>query len=211
MRGVILSFFLMSSFLTFGQYSKDCVILRSRKKGVNQDTIFGRIVLPQKGRISTVNIQTEKGFRRYQTYETVGFKASDLYFGSFKYNGGYVFAPRIIEGKVELYFYYSGIGGKEIKNYYVFLSDDIKTGLILTVVTNAVQAIAASNTSCFYLFDRKTNMPLRVPRSMDRFAEEVAEVFKDDEDLYSRIKNAEFNPDRIAEIVQIYNKKSRDF
>jgi hypothetical protein len=83
--------------------------------------------------------------------------------------------------------------------------------LILTVVTNAVQAIAASNTNCFYLFDRKTNMPLRVPRSMDRFAEEVAEVFKDDEDLYSRIKNAEFNPDRIAEIVQIYNKKSRDF
>jgi hypothetical protein len=196
----------MSSVITYGQGSLDYVILKTQENQI-ADTIFGKIELPASGILLNVRIQTANGIEKYKIKEAIAFKSGELYFGSFAYNQGYVFAPRIIEGPMELYFYYSGSGGhNHIYTRYVIVSNDFKTGLIATVLANALQAVAVSATSYFYIVDPKTYKYMRVPHSLNNFIEDISEFFKNDEFLYTKIKNGDYKPNQIAEIVQTYNK-----
>jgi hypothetical protein len=201
MRIVLITIVTFLTSLLYGQNSSDYVILRHEYESAKPDTIFGKIGLPENGIILKVKIQTNNGKEKYKIKETIGFRAGEVYFASLKYNKGYVFAPRLIEGEIDLYFYYSGTGGYT----YLFSGDNLKADLISNSIGLAYEAVAVSMTSYYYIYDSKTDNYYRVPHSSKKFLEQISDIFKDNTDIYNKILNGTYKPHQIAEIVELYN------
>jgi hypothetical protein len=204
MRIIFIAIVTFYSTLLYGQQSGDYVILRSENSYLKPDTIFGKIDLPKNGILLNVKILTEKGKEKYKIKETIGFQSGEVYFASLKYNKGYVFAPRLIEGTIDLFFYYTGTGG-----YTFFIRfNNFKADLIVNAIGAAFQAIAVNMTSCYYIHDSKTDRYLRIPHSENTFKEQVSEIFRDNTEIYNKIISGYYKPNQIAEIVELYNSST---
>ena len=202
MRLILITIAIIFSNLLFGQQTIDYVILKPENDSVKPDTIYGKIDLPKNGILLNVKIQTDKGKKKYKIKETTGFVSDGVYFASLVYNKGYVFAPRLIEGPIDLYFYYSGTGGYT----YLFTVGNFRADLMRNAIGAAYQAVAVSMTSYYYIHDSKTDKYYRVPHSGNKFQEQLSEIFKDNTEIYNKILNGDYKPNQIAEIVELYNK-----
>ena len=187
--------------VVFSQRMTDYVILKPKDKLIKPDTIFGQIDLPKNGIILKAKIKTSSGKKKYKIKEVIGFKAGDLYFASLPYSNGYVFAPRLIKGKIDLYFYCTGNGGYT----YIYNTGNMYVDLISSIIANATKAAMVNITSYFYIYDYKTNEYYKIPHSENKFKEVIADIFKENPEVYRKIINGDYKPNQIPEIVELYN------
>lgn len=191
---------LISAFV-YAQNSKDYIVLRNEDNSPKLDTIFGQIDLPSNGVFWNVKINTLSGEKKFKTKEVIGVKAGDLYFAGIPYGTSNAIVPRIIDGTIDLYFYYTGSDRltfipqmKEEFNRDVSYDDHL---LISETIWNA--------TSNFYIFDPSSNKYYKIPQSNDKFKEQISEVFKSNDEIYNKIKTGIYKPNQIAQIVKLYN------
>ncbi len=186
-----------------GQDTMDFVVLRSEKNLLNNDTIFGMIEMPHKGVFWNVKIKTNSGKRKFKTKEVKGLKAGNLYFASIPYGKSNAIVPRIIQGKIDLYFYYTG---SDRLSFIPKMQEEYKPIKNVSFYT----PVAISNaiwdaTSNFYILDPSSNKYLKIPRSKDKFIEQISFVFKSNEEIYNKIITGEYDPIQIGKIVNLFN------
>jgi len=192
MKFRLLLLLMLYAFFTNGQNSKDYIILKNQTDSITTDTLFGKIEDPGSGFSLKIKINTSDGIKKIKIKDASEFVVDDKFYGCFQYKKSYVHAIRLIKGDISLFFYYSGREG-----YY--------SGLI----ENVLQDIAADMTSYYYLKDNRTNRTIMVPHSKEKFKEQVADIFKDNDDLYEKIISGDFKPSQIAEIVTTYNDSKK--
>lgn len=189
----------------FGQNSTDYVILKNTSDTLKADTIFGQVDLPKNGVFWNVKIKTPSGERKFKNREVSRIKVGNLYFSSIPYGKSYAIVPRILDGEVELYYYYTGADRLSfIPRMQSDFNRDISYDnhlLISEAIWNA--------TSNFYIFNRSTNQYIKITGSSDKFRDEIAEVFKSNDNIYKNIKSGKYTPEHIGFIVKIYNSTFR--
>ena len=60
-------------------------------------------------------------------------------------------------------------------------------------------------TSNFYILDPSSNKYLKIPRSKNKFIEQISFVFKSNEEIYNKIITGEYDPIQIGKIVNLFN------
>ncbi|MEZ4720363.1 MAG: hypothetical protein R2813_00630 [Flavobacteriales bacterium] len=192
----------------YSQQSNDFVVLRNENKPETNDTVFGQVDLPSDGVFWSVKIITASGKKKFKTKEVLFLKAGNLFFASIPYGKSYAIVPRIVEGYIDLYFYYTGSDRLSFipKMQKEFRLDE-KTSFYAPLGIS--QAIWKA-TSSFYIHDPKTKDYLKVPKSDDKFVEEISHVFIQNEDIYQRIVNGEYRSEQVGRIVTLYNQSIKN-
>ncbi len=154
------------------------------------DTIFGTIKIPKNGFGGVVRIKTTSGKRKtFYPRQIFCFKASDIFVASIPYLDDKVFAQRIIQGNLELYYYNPGfiiygLGG---------------VGFSLGAISTA------SHTHFFIKKDSTSNKYMMVPHSTRKIRMELADFFKSNEKCYTFLKSSDFSEEKIPELIDLYN------
>lgn len=204
MRFIIffIGMFVLNWFLAYGQNSKDYVILRPNEKTIQYDTIFGEIEMPKKGVFWNIKIQTKEGFKKFKNREVVGVQVEGMYFASIIYGKGCAIVPRLIGGRMELYYNYTG--GSD-RYQYVNQSEIVKEGFS-GIPPYDLSQIIWDATSHFYITHPTTNEFHKIPRSNKKFREETSILFLDNPEIYNRISTGELGVENIIELVKLYNE-----
>ena len=187
-KKIIIIILILNSTLLLGQ-PKDYVILRQTET-TKIDTIYGEIAFPKNRQITKIKILSNNKKHKYQPKESIGFKYGERYFASVPYNSkNNVFAERIINGEISLYYYdtnpneYSGVG----------------------LVSGLAGEIAKSITSYFFIKPNTTGGYLRVSHSRKKAREEISFLFKSNEKIYNQILSENFRVWKLPEIVKEFN------
>jgi hypothetical protein len=206
LRVVLTAIMIFISAYVYCQNSDDYVVLRNDGNSQNIDTIFGKIDLPSKGVFWNVKIKTLTGERKFKTKEVVELKAGNLYFASIPYGTSYAIVPRIIDGVIDLYFYYTGSDRLTfIPQMQEEFRLDTKTSFNAPLlISNAIW----DATSNFYIYDSVSHLYIKVPRSNDKFIEQVSHIFKGNDEIYKKIRTGEYKSEHIGRIVELYNQSS---
>jgi hypothetical protein len=184
-----------------GQILSDYVVLKSSSNSQKIDTLYGQVDLPNNGVFWNVQINTPSGKRKFKTKEVASLKAGYLYFASIPYGKSFAIVPRILSGEIELYFYYTGSDRLSfIPQMQEELNRDISYDDHLLLSESIWNA-----TSNFYIFDKSKNKYFKVPRSIDKFKEQIAEIFKANQDIYNKIMSEEYRPNQIGLVIKRYN------
>ncbi len=177
---------ILNASIIWGQ-NKDYVILNSTNAS-KADTVFGDILFPKNGIIAKVKIMTPDGKKKYCPNDVIGFKYGDRYFASVPFNSkNNTFAEKKVDGKIDLYYYNSGpnAGGGGI------------TGATATYLT-----------SYYYIKPDTSGVYIKVPHSREKAKNKIAELFKDNEEIYNQILSNEFRIWKLPEIVKKYNREN---
>lgn len=183
-------FLLLVPFMVCGQIEDDFLVLSPDKGKTKQDTIWGEIILPENGVIVKVKIMTPDGLKKFKVKNTLEFRADGRYFARVPYNTGFVIAERLIEGAIDLYLY-----DTRIKNY------NYSGGVIGEVMAGAMIGM----TSFYYLKPNQTNEFIKVPHSKKKIIENLASLFRNNEELYNKIKHGDFEPRQFPLFVKKFN------
>ncbi len=184
MKKLIVILILIINFSMLLGQNKDYVIL-NQSVATTVDTIYGEIIFPNSGVITKVKIISNNEKMKYYPNDVIGFTYGERYFASVPYNSRQnVFAERIANGKIKLFYYDSspkGNGG----------------GL--------AGATATSLTSYYFIKKNTTENYLKVPHSREKAKKKIAVIFKDNEKIYKKILSEEFRVWKLPEIVKEYN------
>lgn len=189
-KETILYLLLLIPFAVCGQVENDYLILRPDKETTKQDTIWGDIILPENGVIVKVKIMTPNGLEKFKIKKTCEFHANGKYFARVPYSTGFVIAERLLKGTIDLYFY-----DTRIKNY------NYSGG----VIGGAMASTMIGMTSFYYLKRNKTDNFIKVPHSKKKIIDDLAYIFKDNENIYNKIKNGDFEPWQVPSFVEKFN------
>lgn len=189
------------SMFVCAQHSTDYVVLSNVGDTLNNDTLFGEVDVPNNGVFWNVKIATDRGLRKLKNKEVARIKAGNLYFSGIPYGKSTAIVPKILDGEIELYFYYTG---QDRLTFISQMQEDLSGEISYANPLMISQAIWDA-TSNFYVFNRSTNQYVKVAKSPTKFKNEVAEVFKLNQDIYQAIKNGKYQPEQIAYLVKLYN------
>jgi len=188
---IILLFLILTTSFVFGQQADGYVITRRTNNLTELDSVFGQITFPSNGILSSIKIKTINGKKKFKPNNIIGFKAGETYFSSIPYGGNNVFAERLINGPIELYYYttkldYRAFGG----------------GLVGGLYAMTVNSVS----SRFFVKSIKTNGYLLVPRSSKKVIDEIAFIFEDNKEIYDSFKTVNYKTEEIIEFVKKYNE-----
>ncbi|MCC6684408.1 MAG: hypothetical protein IT247_04995 [Bacteroidia bacterium] len=189
----------------YSQSLTDFVVLRKQSDTLKSDTIYGTVILPHNGVFWNVKIKTASGEKKFKPKEVARIKAQNLYFASIPYGKSYAIVPRILDGEVELYFYYTG---SDRLSFISKMQDDFNSDIAYDNHLMISESIWNA-TSNFYIFNRTTNQFIKITRSSEKFKENISEIFKSNESIYRKIKNGDYKPEQIGQIVKSYNNTFR--
>lgn len=184
----------------FAQQENQYVLLRPETKSEVPDTIYGRVNIPDNGVFWNVKITTSSGEMKFKTKEVLGIKVQNLYFASIPYGKSYAIVPRIVTGKLDLYYYYTG--SDRLK--YIDADNVDQLGYTGIIAVDLSQIIW-SKTSNFYLDNHMTEEFYKVPHANTEFKEQTAELFSDNPEVYNKIKSGTLGAKDMIEIVRLYN------
>lgn len=193
------------SVYAYSQNPTDYVVLRKGSDTLTVDTIFGHIDLPNNGVFWNVKIKTSSGERKFKNKDVTRIKAGDLYFSSIPYGKSYAIVPRILDGELELYFYYTG---SDRLTFISQMKEDFNRDISYDNHLMISESIWNA-TSNFYIFIPRLDKYYKIPRSTDKFREEISEIFKADDDIYNKIMSGKYRPEQIGQIVKLYNRSLR--
>ncbi|NPA37349.1 MAG: hypothetical protein GXO47_10925 [Chlorobi bacterium] len=183
-KQIVFFILIITSSMLYSQ-NKDYVILRQTETTMS-DTITGEIVFPKNGIITKVKITSNNELKKYTPDKAIGFKYGERYFASVPYNQRTkVFAERVVNGKIELYFYDSSPKGS-----YGGLAG----------------AVSSSLTS-YYFIKKSNNDFIKVPHSREKAQNEIADLFSDNEKIHNTVLSDKFRVWKLPEIVTEYNKE----
>ncbi len=229
MKAIYILIINLLSILTLAQSPIDYVILRPKSDSLKPDTVYGVVELPKNGVFWNVKINTDSGQKKFKTSEVIALQADSLYFGSIPYGTSYAIVPRLLKGKLELYFYYVGddrisflregyIPFADKKEwdpdssiYYddLYVADPRHAALWdLVILLWEVPEYIWERMSRYYIYDPRTDKYYKVPRGNRKFKRKIAPLFKDHQEIHSQILNEDLDPEEILLIVSQYN---RDF
>lgn len=196
---------LFTSIHVFAQSATDYIIIRKTGDTLTYDTIFGQVDLAKSGVFWNVKIKTSLGERKFKNKQVSRIKAGNLYFASIPYGKSHAIVPRILEGEVELFFYYTG---SDRLSFIPQMQEDFNRDISYDNHLTISEAIWNA-TSNFYIFNRNTNQYIKLTKSLDKFKDEIAEIFKSNENIYRSIKSGKYRPEQIGYIVKLYNNTFR--
>jgi hypothetical protein len=190
---------------TYAQNPIDYVILRNQSDTLGFDTIFGKVILPNNGVFWSVKIETASGEKKFKNKEVVRIQSGNLHFASIPYGKSYAIVPRILDGEIELYFYYTG---SDRLSFISKMQDDFNSDISYDNHLMISESIWNA-TSNFYIFNQNINQFIKITKSSEKFKEDISEIFKSNESIYKKIKNGEYRPAQIGQIVKSYNNSFR--
>ncbi|MFN3445232.1 MAG: hypothetical protein ACK44D_05785 [Bacteroidia bacterium] len=202
---ILISLFIFISIHVYAQSPTDYIILRKTSDTLTSDTIFGHVDLPKSGVFWNVKIKTPSGERKFKNKEVSRIKVGNLYFSSIPYGKSYAIVPRILDGEVELYFYYTG---SDRLSFIPQMQEDFNRDISYDnhlIISEAIW----NTTSNFYIFNRNTGQYIKLTNSTDKFKDEIAEIFKSNENIYKSIKSGKYGYEQIGYIVKLYNSSIR--
>jgi hypothetical protein len=188
---IIITIFLLCFDISSAQKTNDYVVLIHLNPYLPGDTIYGDIFLPKKISNCMLKIKLLNGKKEtYYAEKVKCYRAKEYYFESIPYLDTRVFARRIQEGTINLYFYdakYHYMGGGAI-------------GGALGAVSEA------ANTRYFIKLENQFTY-IEVPHSLKKIRETIAPLFKDDKECFDKIMSNEFKESQISEVITEYNSK----
>lgn len=188
----------------YSQKSEDFVVIRGEINSQINDTVFGEIELPSNGVFWNVKIITADGKRKFKNKDVLFLKSRELFFASIPYGKSFAIVPRIIEGKIDLYFYYTG---SDRLSFIPKMQKEFRLNdMISFYAPLGISQLIWNATSNFYVYDKNSNDYIKVPKSNDKFIEEVSHVFIKNETIYNKIKTGDYKSEHIGRIVTLYNQ-----
>jgi glycine betaine/choline ABC-type transport system substrate-binding protein len=124
-----------------------------------------------------------------------------LHFASIPYGKSYAIVPRVIDGAIDLYFYYTG----NDRLTFIYIMQEDFNGDVKYDDHYLVSEVIWNSTSYFYIYDSELDKYYKVPRSKNDFIERIADIFKANEKIYDKIRNGYYKPNQIPLIVKLYN------
>jgi hypothetical protein len=194
--------FLVVLWQTPGHGQSDYIVLRAKAGAADVDTVFGTVNLPEDGVFSgKVKINTKGAEEKFKTKNIRCLRAANLHFASIRFGASYAIVPRIMHGPLELYFFYTGFD----RLAFIPIEPELFTGDVSYDDQEPAEGIW-NRTSNFYLSKAGSDVFFEVPKSQKKFQKETPEFFKDNDTLYKRIIDEEFEPNQIPLMVALYNK-----
>lgn len=206
MRIILVTLFSFLFALSKGQNTDDYVVIRPENGSNTLDTIFGQIDLPNNGVFWNVKINTASGMRKFKTKDVICLQTGDLHFASIPYGKSYAIVPRVMDGAVDLYFYYTG---SDRLTFINTMQEDF-TGDVKYDDHYLVSEVIWNSTSYFYVYNSDLKTYYKVPRSKNDFIEQIADVFKANEKIYNKIRSGDYKPNQIPLIVKLYNDSMKE-
>ena len=177
--------------LSTAQENSDYVILVHLYPFLPGDTVYGDISVPKDITNYMIKIKLVDGKKENYYAENVKcFQAKQYFFASIPYLDTRVFAKRIQEGELDLYFYDS--------KFHYFGGGFI--GGAITVIS------AAANTRYFIKMDKQLSY-IEVPHSSKKIRKSIASIFKDNKECYDKIMSKEFKEEQLSDLIKEYNSK----
>jgi hypothetical protein len=195
---------ILISSISFGQIQSDYVVLRPINDTTTVDTVFGEVIIPRNGVFLNVKIETATGLKKFKSKQVLCLQAGDIHFASIKWGQSFAIVPRILEGNLDLYFYYTGQDRLSFipqmkKELQANISYDDRL-LISSAIWNA--------SSNYYIYEPESKEYYKITGSKEKFKNEIAPLFIKHPEIYQKILDGTYEPKHVGWLVKIYNHKN---
>ena len=148
-----------------------------------------------------VKINTKSGTQKFKPKEVIKLRAGDYYFASIPYGKSYAIVPRVMDGAIDLYFYYTG---SDRLSFISRMQEDF-TGDVDYDDFFLISVAIWNSTGYFYVYNSDSDKYYKVSHSDKKFIEQISGLFEENKKLYNKIRNGEYKPNQIPLIVKLNN------
>jgi hypothetical protein len=178
------------------QKSGDYVVLVHLHPSFPGDTIYGEVLLKN---TSNCNVKIKLPNGKSATYDAPKvkyFKSNQDFYASIPYLDANVFAKRIQEGAIDLYFF-------DCKVQYLVVGG----GAVGGAIGGVLGAMSSSALPRHFLKLKNQCDYIEIPHSSKKIKKIMEPIFADDKELYDKLMSKEFKEDQLTDLIKTYNSK----
>jgi hypothetical protein len=192
---LIICFFL-SFYVALAQKTGDYVVLVHLHPCFPGDTIYGEVLL-KKTSNCIVNIKLLNGnIETYQAPKVKCFKSNQDFFASIPYLDANVFAKRIQEGAINLYFFDCNV------QYIV-----VGGGFVGGAIGGALGVMSSKALPRHFLKLKNQCDYIQIPHGSRKIKKTMDPIFANDKELQDKLMAKDFKEDQLTDLIKAYNSK----
>jgi hypothetical protein len=178
------------------QKTGDYVVLVHLHPCFPGDTIYGEVLLKNTSNCNLIIKLRNGKSETYDAQKVKYFKSNQDFFASIPYLDAYVFAKRIQEGAIDLYFF-------DCKVHYLVQGG----GFVGVAIGGALGAMSSSALPRHFLKLKNQCDFIEIPHGSRKIKKTMEPIFANDKELQDQLMSKDFKEDQLSDLIKAYNSK----
>jgi hypothetical protein len=197
---LLIVYSLLSFYVAMAQKTGDYVVLVHLHPSFPGDTIYGEVLLKN---TTNCNVKIKLLNGKSETYDAQKvkyFKANQDFFASIPYLDANVFAKRIQEGAIDLYFFDCKVQGGGVVGGAL-------GGAIGAAIGGALGGMSSTALPRHFLKLKNQCDFIEIPHGSRKIKKTMEPIFANDKELQDKLMAKDFKEDQLSDLIKTFNSK----